>query len=477
MGERAAKAIRPVILSGGSGTRLWPMSRPERPKQFLSFSGRRTLFQETALRVKGREFRAPLVVCNQEHRFLVVDQLGEVGIAPDAVVLEPFGRNTAAAAAVAALRMVEEDPGALMLLLASDHIVKRPARLLAAVRRARAAAERGFLVCLGVAPTGPHTGYGYIRKGRAVAGASGCFRAAAFVEKPNLKTAKAYVGGGEHFWNASIFLFQASRYLEELARHAPGVLAACRKALARGVHDLGFFRLDAAAFRRCPAGSIDRLVMERTDRAALAPVDMGWTDAGSWVSVWERGTKDAHGNVRVGSVKTHDVRGSYLRSEAPTLAAVGLDGMVVVATEDAVLVAPRARAEEVRVLARLAEKGADGGAFPSVTVHRPWGSFRTLKRGDRFQVKQITVRPGGVLSLQYHRRRAEHWVVVAGRAKVTRDGEEFVLEENQSAFIPRGAKHRLENAGDGPLHLIEVQSGDYLGEDDIVRLEDAYGRT
>lgn len=453
------------------------MSRPARPKQFLPLGGERSLFQDTIRRVSGPGFAAPIIICNQEHRFLVAEQLREIGVRPRAVILEPVGRNTAAAATVAALAIVEKEPGALMLLLASDHIVKRPARFLAAVRRARAAAERDFLVCLGVAPNGPHTGYGYIRKGKAVAHADGCFRAAAFVEKPSLKKAMAYVAGGKYFWNASIFLFRAPSYLEELARHAPAVLAACRKAFSKGARDLDFFRLDKKAFQRCPSGSIDVLVMERTSRAAVVPVDMDWTDAGSWVTIWESGRKDAAGNVRVGNVKTHDVKGSYLHSDALTLAVVGLDDMVVVATEDAVLVAPRARAEEVRRVAELAEKDEAGAVFSAVTVHRPWGSYRTLKRGDRFQVKQITVKPGAALSLQYHRRRAEHWIIVAGRAKVWRDDEQFVLEENQSTFIPVRAKHRLQNVGKTPLHLIEVQSGDYLGEDDIVRLEDLYGRT
>lgn len=469
--------IVPVILSGGSGTRLWPMSRPAQPKQFLPLGGRKTLFQETIGRVSGKGYGAPIIICNQEHRFLVAEQLREIGVRARAVILEPVGRNTAAAAAVAALAVAGKNGDADILLLPSDHVIKKPKRFTEAVKRAQRASKAGALVTFGVAPDRPHTGYGYIRKGTRFPRTAGCFRVGRFVEKPNLARARAYLAGGDYAWNAGIFLFKADTYLKELGRYAPGVLAACRKAFNKGKKDLDFFRLDKKAFERCPSGAIDVLVMEKTDRAAVVPVDMDWTDAGSWVTVWETGRKDAAGNVRVGNVKTHEVRGCYLHSDALTLAAVGLDDMVVVATEDAVLVAPRARAEEVRRVAVLAEKDEAGAVFSAVTVHRPWGSYRTLKRGDRFQVKQIVVKPGAALSLQYHRRRAEHWVVVAGRARVWRNKEKFILEENQSTFIPVGARHRLENIGKTPLLLIEVQSGDYLGEDDIVRLEDLYGRT
>lgn len=475
MAQPSVPIVVPVILSGGSGTRLWPLSLPARPKQFLSLGGPRSLFQETVERVRGAGFAPPLVIGNQEHRFLIAEQLRELSVAPRAVVLEPEGRNTAPAVAVAALLLSEGDDDALMLVLPSDHVIRKTDKFLAAVRTARAAAQQGALVTFGIAPDRPHTGYGYIKKGRPFGGIKGCARVARFVEKPNLKTARAYLKDGGYFWNAGIFLVSARTYLAELEKFAPKILKACRAAVAKGTKDLDFFRLDPKSFAASPTSSIDVTVMERTDRAAVVPVSMGWTDAGSWSALWESGAKDRRGNVRVGPVVTHDVAGSYLRSEGLTLGVVGLGDVVVVVTEDAVLVAPKDRAEDVRALAASSGGPAVDGAH--VTVHRPWGSFKTLKAGERFQVKQITVKPGAALSLQYHHRRAEHWVVVAGRAKVWRGDEVFYLNANESTYIPVGTKHRLENVGEGLLHIIEVQSGDYLGEDDIVRLEDLYGRT
>lgn len=476
MAKPSVPIIVPVVLSGGSGTRLWPLSLPARPKQFLSLSGAGSLFQETVQRVHGAGFGPPLVIGNQEHRFLIAEQLRELGIASRAVVLEPEGRNTAPAVAVAALMLSGGDSDALMLVLPSDHVIRKAGKFLAAVRTARAAAAQGAFVTFGVAPDRPHIGYGYIKKGKPVGRVKGCARVARFVEKPDLKTARAYLKDGGYFWNAGIFLLSARAYLAELEKFAPKVLKACRAAVAKGTKDLDFFRLDPKSFAASPAGSIDVTVMERTGCAAVVPVNMGWTDAGSWSALWESGAKDRRGNVRVGPVVTHDVAGSYLRSEGLTLGVVGLGDVVVVVTEDAVLVAPKDRAEDVRALAASpGGKAAADGAH--VTVHRPWGSFKTLRAGERYQVKQITVKPGAALSLQYHRRRAEHWVVVAGRAKVWRGDEVFFLNANESTYIPVGTKHRLQNVGDGLLHIIEVQSGDYLGEDDIVRLEDLYGRT
>lgn len=469
-------AIVPAILSGGSGTRLWPMSVPARPKQFLALGSGRTLFQEAAARVVGDGFLAPIVICNREHRFLVAEQLREMDVAPLAVALEAEPRNTAPAAAVAALLAAERAPGALVLLLPSDHVVRRPERFRAAIMAGAEAAAQGALVVFGIAPDRPHTGYGYIRTGEPIPGADGCARVRGFVEKPDRARAESYLPTGDYLWNAGIFLFRPDVLLAELERLSPAIYAAAREAVAKGANDLDFFRLDAATFAACPAGPLDKVVMEKTANAAVVPVNMGWSDAGSWAALWEAGDKDGAGNVRIGPVVAYETAGCYLHSEGPTIGVMGLGDVTVIATEDAVLVAPRERAEEVRTLAGLAEATARADGLTRTTVHRPWGSFKTLRIGERFQVKQITVKPGGALSLQYHQRRAEHWVIVSGRARVWRGEEIFVLEENQSTYIPVGVRHRLENAGEGPLHLIEVQSGDYLGEDDIVRLEDLYGR-
>ena len=421
MGARIPPII-PVILSGGSGTRLWPLSIPERPKQFLAFGDTKTLFQETLARVSGRPFRPPLVVGNHEHRFLIAEQLRRAKCRPRAVMLEPSARNTAPACAAAAAYVAARDPDALMLVLPSDHVIGNPKALRRAVASAAAAAAQGYLVTFGIAPKGPHTGYGYIAAGARLARGKGARAVARFVEKPGARKARGLIARKNVYWNAGIFLFDPRVFLAELERFAPKTAAAARDSVKKGKPDLDFFRLDPKSFARAPAGAIDTVVMERTRLAAVLPVDMDWSDA--------------------------------------------------------VMVAPRARAEDVKALAtRVA--GAftvDRARASRVTVYRPWGSYRALQFGARFQVKQISVKPGAALSLQYHRHRAEHWVVVAGRARVTRGRETFVLNANQSTYIPKGVRHRLANAGRGPLHLIEVQSGGYLGEDDIVRLEDHYGR-
>ena len=471
--NRPLPPIIPVILSGGAGTRLWPLSIPERPKQFLAFGGARTLFQETLARVSAKPFRPPLVVSNHEHRFLVAEQLRALKRGSLAVMLEPSARNTAPACAAAAAFIAARAPNALMLVLPSDHVIKNPKALRRAVAAAAAVAAKGSLVAFGIKPDRPHTGYGYIEAGAPLAGGKGARAVKRFIEKPDRNKARSLIAKGGVYWNAGIFLFAPQAFLAELARFAPKMAAKAQEAVKKGKPDLDFFRLDAKAFAASPAGAIDTVVMERTKRAAVVPVDMAWSDAGSFAALWESGARDALGNVRHGPVALSDVSGSFLLSEGPVLGAVGVRDLVVVATEDAVLVAPRARAEDVKALKPLVV----GQALVSrVTVQRPWGSYRTLKADAGFQVKQITVKPGGALSLQYHRRRAEHWVVVAGSARVTRGEETFALEANQSTYIPIGVRHRLENPGPEPLHLIEVQSGDYLGEDDIVRIEDNYGR-
>jgi mannose-1-phosphate guanylyltransferase / mannose-6-phosphate isomerase len=474
--KKGAPRIHPVILSGGSGTRLWPMSRTLYPKQILPLVGERSLLQQAALRVAAVPgFAAPLVVANEEHRFIIAEQLREIDVAASALLLEPIGRNTAPAACIAALALAERDPEALMLLMPSDHMIADRAGFIAAVGRAAVAARAGYLATFGIHPERAETGYGYIERGKALA-AEGAFAVARFVEKPDAATAERYLAAGDFFWNSGIFLFPAAFFLRELERLRPDMLAACRQAFAAARRDDDFVRLDKEAFAACPADSIDYAVMEHTTHAAVVPVSMGWSDLGSWDALWELAAKDAAGNALSGNVIAEQTTNCYLRSEAGLVAALGVDDLVVVATADAVMLAPKSRAQDVRLLvARLAKEGrSEADALPR--VHRPWGSYETLHAGHRVQVKHILVKPGGKLSLQMHHHRAEHWVVVQGTARIRRGDEEIMLTEDQSTYIPLGTPHRLENPGKIPLHLIEVQSGAYLGEDDIVRFEDHYGR-
>ncbi|WP_448206889.1 mannose-1-phosphate guanylyltransferase/mannose-6-phosphate isomerase [Azospirillum sp. sgz302134] len=473
------KRIIPVLLSGGAGVRLWPMSRELYPKQLLKLCTDKTMLQDTALRVaEGVHYAAPIVVCNHEHRFLIAEQLREIGVKPSAIVLEPLARNTAAACAVAALRALETAPDALILVLPADHLIRDVGAFAEAVERAAPAAAAGNLVTFGITPTAPETGYGYIRRGSAFADPPGVHRVAAFVEKPNRAVAERYVAEGEHLWNSGIFLFPAATLVEELARHAPTVLSAARAALEQGKADLDFFRLDEEAFARAPSVSIDNAVMEQTDNAVVVPCDIGWADVGGWGALWQVGEKDGDGNLLQGDVATHDAHNCYVRSEEGQLTAVvGLDDVVVVSTADAVLVAARDKVQDVKALVERLRRDGRKEPVTHRHVHRPWGSFQSIHAGERFQVKCLTVTPGSRLSLQKHYHRAEHWVVVQGTALVTRGDEELLVYENQSVYLPMGTVHRLENPGKVPLHLIEVQSGSYLGEDDIVRIEDTYGRS
>lgn len=465
----------PVILSGGAGTRLWPLSRELYPKQLLRLVAERTMLQETVARTEGLPGLAPpIVICNENHRFMVAEQLRELGTAPQAIVLEPQGRNTAPAAAIAALLVsggADADP--VLLVLPADHVITDVPAFQAAVAVGRVAAESGSLVTFGVVPDRAETGYGYIRRD---AGPGPAFSVAKFVEKPDSATARGYVESGEYYWNSGMFMFRASAYLAELGRYAPAMLAACRAALAAAGRDLDFLRLPAQEFASCPSDSIDYAVMERTDRAVVVPLAAGWSDVGSWAALADALPRDAEGNVTAGDVLTEDSSGCYLHSTSRLVAAVGLRDHVVVETKDAVLVAPRDRVQDVKEL--VAELKARGRYETSLhrEVYRPWGSYDSIDSGDRFQVKRLIVNPGATLSLQLHHHRAEHWVVVTGTAKVTRGDEVFTLSENESTYIPIGARHRIENPGKIPLHIIEVQSGTYLGEDDIVRFEDRYGR-
>jgi mannose-1-phosphate guanylyltransferase / mannose-6-phosphate isomerase len=470
--------LTPVILSGGSGTRLWPLSRELYPKQLLSLIGTRTMLQQTLLRLEGLAAGAPVIVCNEAHRFLVAEQLRQLRLTPRATVLEPFGRNTAPAIALAAQAALKGLPDAnavdpVLLVLPADHVIRDVPAFQRAVRVALAAAEQGQLATFGVLASTAETGYGYIQRGAAQGEA---YRIARFVEKPNRESAAAFVASGDYYWNSGMFMFRARRYLEELTRLAPEMARICEQAFGAAQADLDFTRIDAAAFEACPSDSIDYAVMEKTAAATVVPLDAGWSDVGSWSSLHAASDTDAHGNVSHGDVISEDTQGSYLYAESRLVAAVGLKDHVVVETKDAVLVAPKERVQDVKKLVlQLKERGRYEHSLHR-EVFRPWGSYDSIENGLRFQVKRLKVKPGARLSLQMHHHRAEHWVVVAGTARITRGDEVFLLEENQSTYIPIGVRHRIENPGMIPLEIIEVQSGSYLGEDDIVRFEDVYGR-
>lgn len=472
----ACEAILPVILSGGTGTRLWPLSREAYPKQFWPLIGERTMLQETAARAAGPGFLPPLVVCNEAHRFLVADQLRSGGIPDATILLEPEGRNSAPAIAAAALLAQEADPRTILWVMAADAAIADVPALHAALREAAAAARLGLIATFGMTPTAPKTGYGYIEAGEALPGIA-ARRIARFIEKPDAATAARLLAEGRHLWNSGMFVATAATLLAELERYAPDLLAAVRAAVAGASRDLCFVRLEPAAFRAAPSISIDYAVMEKTDHAAVVPASLGWSDLGSWASLYEASARDAAGTARIGPVEALDCRGCYLRSEGILTAAIGLEDVCLIVTDDAVLAVHRSRAQEVKALVEQLKRKGFREAAEHRRVYRPWGYYQGLILGDRFQVKKILVRPGGKLSLQKHFHRAEHWVVVQGTALVRRDGEEILLRENESVYLPLGCVHRLENPGRIPLALIEVQVGSYLGEDDIVRLEDTYGRS
>lgn len=472
-------SIFPIILSGGSGTRLWPLSRAMYPKQFIRFFNGRgvTLLGDTLKRLNSDDgFAAPIVLCNNDHRFLVKEEAARAGIEPKAIVLEPIARNTAPAIAVAALVAYRQDEGAILVVMPSDHVVKDEANFVATVRRAAKVAATGKLVLFGIAPKEPHTGYGYIRQGAALKGLAGAHKVDGFFEKPDRAKAQAYLAKGGHYWNSGIFVLHARTFLDELRLLEPRIYEAARSALDHAATDLEFLRLDRVAFAQAPNISIDYAVMEKTQLAAMLPIDVGWNDVGSWSSLWEIAAQDQRGNAVQGDALLEDTSGCYVHSENSLVATIGVKDLVVVNTSDALLVADKSRAQDVAsIVARLKKSNRPEHA-QHVRSYRPWGFYETLSLGPRFQVKLLHVKPGGKLSLQMHHHRSEHWVVVQGTAKVTIEGRETLVSENESVYIVATQWHRLENPGKVPLELIEVQIGTYLGEDDIVRSDDVYRR-
>lgn len=467
--------IVPVVLCGGSGSRLWPLSRDGHPKQFLRLLGEHSLLQDTLLRVRDIPGAgAPILVSNDAHRFVVAEQAREIGCDPAVIMLEPHARNTAPAAAVAAIRARMDDTDPVLLVLPSDHLIRDRAAFAQAVTTASAAAATGAIVTLGIVPTFPATGYGYIKA--IPTNAAALLKVARFVEKPSLEQATDYLGEGNCYWNSGMFLFRASVYLAALEQHAPQILLAAQEAVMRGSRDLDFCRLDKESFAACPSDSIDYAVMEHVDNAQMAPLDADWSDVGSWDAVWKAGEKTADNNVTVGTVLTHEAHDCLIHASHRMVAVAGLDNVIVVETPDVVMVVHKDNAQDVKHLVEQLRSKGRPEATQHRQVYRPWGSYDAVDHGQRYQVKRISVKPGAKLSLQQHHHRAEHWVVVSGTARVRRGDVEFLLTEDQSTYIPIGETHSLENPGRIPLELIEIQSGSYLGEDDIVRLADIYGR-
>ena len=458
-----------MIMAGGSGSRLWPLSRASHPKQFLSLHGDNTMLQSTAKRMAGLDVQSSVTICNEEHRFFVAEQLREIDKL-GSIILEPVGRNTAPAIALAAF-FAEDDP--LLLVLAADHVIQDTESFNRAVSAALPLAESGKLVTFGIVPNEPHTGYGYIKKGEEK-GAG--FAVEQFVEKPSFELAQDYVSSGDYFWNSGMFLFKASKYLEELKSFRPDIYHACESAMAETRVDLDFLRVDKAKFESCPSESVDYAVMEKTRDAVVVPLDAGWSDIGSWSSLWDISEKDSSGNVTHGDVMVHNSNNSYIRTDGALVAALGVNDLVIVSTKDVLMVAHKDSVEDVKVLAQQLKSESRSEWELHREVYRPWGKYDSIDSGDRYQAKRITVKPGAKLSVQMHHHRAEHWVVVSGTARVTNGDKTFLLSENESTYIPVGVVHALENPGKVELELIEVQSGSYLGEDDIVRFEDRYGR-
>jgi mannose-1-phosphate guanylyltransferase/mannose-6-phosphate isomerase len=469
-------SLYPIILSGGAGSRLWPLSREHFPKPLLPLVSDRTLLQETACRLDSVAGLGDAVyVCNEEHRFLVAEQVDQLGKKPATIILEPEGRNTAPALTLAALYLVARDPEAMMVVMPADHVMTEPQHFVEAVQVGSISAQSGALVTFGVLPDTPETGYGYIKRNGEIEGGA-AYSVAQFVEKPDLQTATRYLGAGDYYWNSGIFLMRADRWLEEIGKYRVDILECCREALEQGNQDFDFLRVHKPAFNACPSDSIDYAVMEKTDRAVVVPISAGWSDVGSWSALWHVCPRDEDGNVIQGDVIAQDTHNAFLVAQHRCLATVGLDNIIVVETADAVLVADKDKAQDVKeIVNRLKEKNRIEHKCHR-RVYRPWGSYEGIDAGSRFQVKRLSVKPGAQLSLQMHHHRAEHWVVVKGTARVTCGERTFNLHENESTYIPIGERHRLENPGNIPLEVIEIQSGSYLGEDDIIRYDDIYDR-
>ncbi|KGJ90202.1 mannose-1-phosphate guanylyltransferase/mannose-6-phosphate isomerase [Thalassotalea sp. ND16A] len=469
--------IKPVIMAGGSGSRLWPLSRKLMPKQFLKIASESTMIQETALRLSGLDVSSPITICNEEHRFIVAEQLREIDTL-GSIILEPVGRNTAPAIALAALTEIAKGEDPTLLVLAADHVIYNESEFRRVVASAEPLAKAGDLVTFGIVPSHAETGYGYIRAGAKIEGdeVTG-FQVSQFVEKPDLPTAQQYLASGEYFWNSGMFMFKASRYIEELEKFRPDILASCKASLTQASNDHDFIRVDETAFASCPDDSIDYAVMEKTANAVVVPLDAAWNDIGSFSAIWDIKDKDANGNVHQGDVLSHGSTNNLVIAEQKLVATVGIGNCIVVETKDAVLVANKDNVQDVKKIVEQIKASNRTEADIHRQVYRPWGHYDSIDFGKRDQVKRITVSPGEKLSIQMHHHRAEHWVVVSGTAKVTNGEKTFLLTENQSTYIPAGVVHALENPGVLPLELIEVQSGSYLGEDDIVRFEDRYGRS
>lgn len=469
-------SLLPVILSGGAGTRLWPLSRQGYPKQFLPLITKNSLFQDTLLRLRGVACASPpLVVCNEEHRFIIAAQAKAIEQPLGSILLEPEPKNTAPAIALAALEATKDGQDPLLLIMPSDHIFSRPEDFLEAIDHGIRVAQAGQLATFGVLPTYPAIGYGYIKVGFGLSDHT--FQVERFIEKPNAKVAQSYLEAGGYFWNSGIFLFRASAYLEELSQFRPEILSLCRLAMEKAVSVADFCKVHAEEFAKCPSDSIDYAVMEKTSRATVIPFDAGWNDVGSWPAVWEASEKDDLGNATLGDVILRDAKNSYVNAQSRLVCVLGLDNISVIETPDVVMIMPHDRAQDIKQIVDFLKQKSRTEVSLHRKVYRPWGTYDEIDEGHRYKVKRITVKPRQRLSLQMHHHRAEHWIVVSGTALVTVEGEERLISENQSTFIPLGHKHRLENPGRVDLHMIEVQSGTYLGEDDIVRFEDSYGRT